>query len=217
MPGYRRSGIPRPSTIFAISSAITLLVLLAGLVVTNDTHALFAEGGPIEGMSAIFLGTSALWVSVDIVLQRRWRSWHIAVLLWAATMRELDMDKAYTTEGILQLRLYSGDAPILEKLIGGAIVGLLTWAGLRLLARNMPRFIRRLRRLRAQEWLLVLGLALIFLAKTIDGLGRKLAPLGIEISDRLGSFAGRAEEAMELIATILILQVVALIHARRRT
>lgn len=217
MPRSSRGGMPRPLTIFAISCATTVLVLLGGLVVTADTYALFAEGGPIEGMSAIFLLTAALWVSTDIIRQRRWQSWHLAVLLWGAGMRELDMDKAYTQSGVLSLRLYSGDAPIVQKLLGGAVLALLIWAGLRMLARNLPGFLRRLRRFRAQEWLLVLGVGLILFAKTIDGLGRKLAPWGIDISQATSDFAGRSEEAMELVATILILQVVALFHARRRS
>lgn len=216
MPGDAPSGKPTPVSLFAFSCGVSLLALLGGLIVTPDIKALFSEGGPVETMSAIFLMAAALWVTVDILRQRRFRSWHLAVLLWAAAMRELDLDKAYTQSGILSLRLYSGDAPLAQKLIGGAILVLLIVAGLRLLARNLPVFLRRLRRFRAQEWLLVLGLALLIVAKTIDGLARKLAPMGIEVADWVSGFAGRAEESMELVAAMLILQVVALIDARRQ-
>lgn len=193
---------------------IALLVTLICLVFTNDVYALFHEGGPVEGMSAVFWFIAALWLTVHFVRSGQWRIWHTAFLLWAAGMRELDWDKAFTQEGVLQLRLYSGDAPLVQKAIGAAIVLLILVAVMRLLIRDLPGFLRRLRLLRANEWLMVLVVSLLFVAKTIDGLGRKLAPFGIEVTEWASGFAGRAEESMELFAAILILQVVALYAGR---
>ena len=87
---------------------------------------------------------------------------------------------------------------------------LLVWAGLRLLRRNLPDWLRALRGGDVSAWLLLATLGLYGMAKTLDGLGRKLAPWGIEISDWANRTAGRSEEAMELLGAILILQVVGL-------
>lgn len=210
MTALLRQITPSTGAVFGLSCMIALLVVLTSLVFTNDTYALFREGGPIEGMSAAFWFVAALWLSVYLIRQRRGALWHLAVLLWAAGMRELDMDKAYTQDGILQLRLYSGDAPALQKLIGAAIVLLILTAAIRLLIRDLPGFLRRIPALRANEWLVILIIELLFISKSIDGLGRKLAPFGVEISDWTSDFAGRAEEAMELFAAIFVLQVVVL-------
>jgi hypothetical protein len=194
---------------------IASLVTLICLIFTDDVYALFHEGGPVEGMSAAFWFVAALWLTVHFVRSSQWRMWHAAVLLCAAGMRELDWDKAFTQEGVLQLRLYSGDAPLVQKAIGAAIVVLILVAGMRLLTRDLPGFLRRLPLMRADEWLVVLVVSLLFVAKTIDGLGRKLAPFGIEVTEWVSGFAGHAEESMELFAALLILQVVAMYVGRK--
>lgn len=208
------SDSPSPATTFATSCGVTVLVLLCGVIATNDAQTLFAEGGPIESLSAFFLMVAALWVSVEIATRRRACLWHIAVLLWAATLRELDLDKAFTQSGILSLRLYSGDAPVIQKLVGAGVLALLLLAGMRLISRNLSEFVANLPKLRSQEWVLALGIVLLSIAKILDGLGRKLAFWGVEISRWLGTMASRIEESLEMLAALLILQVVALYRVR---
>lgn len=199
-----------PLLLFALSCALALGWLLAGMVTAETVTDIFSESGPIEQTSALFLILSALVLSADMLWRRDWGRWHLAVLVLAAGLRELDWDKAFTDSGILQLRLYSGDGPLSHKIAGAAIVILLVWAGLRLLRRNLPDWLRALRRADVWAWLMLAALGLYGLAKTLDGLGRKLAPWGIEISDWANRTAGRSEEAMELFGAILILQVVGL-------
>jgi len=204
-----------PVLLFALSCAMALGWLMAGMVTADTVTDIFTESGPIEQTSALFLLLAALALVVDILRRRDWGRWHLAVLVLAAGLRELDWDKAFTDSGILQLRLYSGDAPLLHKIIGSVVVILLVWAGLRLLRRNLPDWLRALRGSDVWAWLLLAALGLYGVAKTLDGLGRKLTPLGIEISDWANRTAGRSEEAMELLGAILILQVVGLSLIRR--
>ncbi|QBX35553.1 hypothetical protein E4191_13250 [Paracoccus liaowanqingii] len=204
-----------PLLLFALSCALALGWLMVGMVTAETVTDIFAESGPIEQTSALFLLLSALALGVEMVRRRDWGRWHLAVLVLAAGLRELDWDKAFTGSGILQLRLYSGDGPLAHKIAGAAVVILLVWAGLRLLRRNLPDWLRALRGRDVWAWLMLAALALYGVAKSLDGLGRKLAPWGIEISDWANRTAGRSEEAMELFGAILILQVVGLSLIRR--
>lgn len=199
---------PDPLLVLAATCMTTLVVLMAGLVLSHTPKEVFAESGPIERLSAAYLILSALLLAT----LRGAGRWHQVVLLGAAGLRELDWDKAFTDSGVLQLRLYSGDAPLVQKAVGLLVLAVLITAGIRLLRRDLGPWLRGLRDGQLRAWMIVLILALHAVAKSLDGLGRKLAPWGVELADWTNKVAGRSEEALELIAAILILQVVVLIR-----
>ena len=203
---------PDPRLTLAATCMITLVVLMAGLVLSHTPKEVFAESGPIERLSAAYLILSALLLAT----LRGAGRWHQVVLLGAAGLRELDWDKAFTDSGVLQLRLYSGDAPLVQKVVGLMVLAVLITAGIRLLRRDLVPWLRGLRAGQMLAWTIALILALHAVAKSLDGLGRKLAPWGIELADWTNKVAGRSEEALELIAAILILQAVVLIGNNRQ-
>lgn len=196
-----------PVLMFALSCALALGWLLVTLVSVDTMDQVFAESGPIEGASALMLFLGAMVLAADIVRRGAWGRWHLVVLVMAAGLRELDWDKAFTDRGILSLGLYSGDAALGQKIGGAVVVAVLVWAGLRLLRRDLGPWLADLRQARLGAWLMLAALGLYAVAKTLDGLGRKLAPWGIEISDWANRTAGRSEEGMELLGAILIQQV----------
>ncbi|MFN4128983.1 MAG: hypothetical protein ACK4GC_04095 [Paracoccaceae bacterium] len=206
-----------PVLLFALSCALALGWLLAGLVSVDTTDQVFAESGPVESASALFLILGALALTVDIFRRRDIGRWHLAVLVLAAGLRELDWDKAFTESGMLSLQLYSGAAPWGQKIAGALVVALLVWAGLRLLRQNLVPWLAGLRGGQVWAWLMASALLLYGVAKTLDGLGRKLAPWGIELSDWANRAGSRSEEGMELLGAILILQVVGLSLLRERS
>lgn len=199
---------PDPLLVLAATCMTTLVALMAGLVLSHTPKEVFAESGPIERLSAAYLILSALLLATLHGAGR----WHQVVLLGAAGLRELDWDKAFTDSGVLQLRLYSGDAPLVQKAVGLLVLAVLITAGIRLLRRDLGPWLRGLRDGQLRAWMIALILALHAVAKSLDGLGRKLAPWGVELADWTNKVAGRSEEALELIAAILILQVVVLIR-----
>jgi hypothetical protein len=201
-----------PLIVFALACLSALVLVMAGLVTAITPKDVFAESGPIERLSAIYLIGTAIWLGVIADLSR----WHQVVLLAAAGLRELDWDKAFTDSGVLQLRLYSGDAVWGQKLAGLVVLAVLIAAGLRLLGRDFMPWLRSLRAGDVAAWLVAGCFGLHIVAKTLDGLGRKLQPFGINLSDWTNTVAGRAEEALELVAAILILQAVAVIWSRKR-
>lgn len=209
-----------PDLFVLLLALLPVLILgwpLAELIRLEDVERLFSESGPIERSSALCLIAAALLLAGDMTVRRTWNDWHMATLALAAGLRELDWDKAFTDSGILSLRLYSGAAPLGQKVLGGLVVALLVWAGLRLLRRTLRPWMNSLREGQAGAWMVALAMALQVVAKTLDGLGRKLAAWGIDLVEKTTAAASRAEEVLELFGAVLILQAVATHLAQRRT
>ncbi|MDN5569559.1 MAG: hypothetical protein L0G27_12580, partial [Paracoccus sp. (in: a-proteobacteria)] len=114
MPYFLPHRLSHPVFIFGLACFTALVALMAGLVTAQAPKDIFAETGPIERLSAAYLIAGALWLGVMSTVSR----WHQVVLVVAAGLRELDWDKAFTESGVLSLRLYSGDAPLMQKVVG---------------------------------------------------------------------------------------------------
>lgn len=209
------SGPMRPPSFYlSWVLALTLGALIVDLVLSSSITEVFKESHSIEGMSALLLVLAAgMWFGFG-AHRHDHRDWHIPVILILMAMRELDFDKAFTTEGVLQLRLYSGAAPLWEKAIGAFFVLLILLCGLRLAWFNLPRWFRGLRGADATSWLVGASGLLLIVAKSLDGIDRKLAPFGISFSRDFVTQSGRFEELMEMVMAILLVQAV-IYYARR--
>lgn len=216
IPASSRTGpLGDPVVVLILSCTAVLGWLIIAWVASNDIADIFAESGPVEMASAAFLMLAAGALFRDMGRRRAWGDWHLAVLALAAGLRELDWDKAFTDSGVLSLRLYSGTAPAGQKMAGGLVLILLVWAGLRLLRRDLVPWWHALQRGTLSLWLMLAVSGLYAAAKLLDGLGRKLASWGIELSEQASRAAGLAEEGLELAGAMLVLQAVALRQAGR--
>ncbi len=189
--------------------AATLLFLGVDLSLHESTAVIFKEGHTIEVMSAVLLASAAVFWWGFGADDMEGRQWHIPVILLLMAMREMDFDKRFTSEGVMQLRLYSGDSPLWEKVIGLAVIALILVCGWRLMTITLPRFWAGLRAGLPASWLAGLAVVLVVVAKTLDGLDRKLAGFGITISPELGTLTGRLEELLELVAYMMLVQALA--------
>lgn len=207
MPKTLRKRLLDPALFLAFCCALAAGWLLVGLASVTTIDQVFAESGPIETASASFLILCAVVLSGDIIQGRLPRRWHLVVLTLAAGLRELDWDKAFTDSGIVSLRLYSGTAPLGQKIAGTAVLVLLVVAVVRLLCRDLGPWLSGLRAGRLWSWLLAASLAIYAVAKAMDGLDRKLLSWGVELSALTARTAVRLEEGLELFAAILVLQV----------
>ena len=205
---------------FVLFSSLLLVLVIGWLTATrlptDMIDQAFTEGGPVEAGSVVFLCLAFLILAVDMVRSERWARWHIGLLTAALALRELDMDKALTQHGILSARLYSGSAPLEQKIAGALAIAVLVWASLRLLRRDFLPWVAALARKESWAWLSFTAFALYCVAKTLDGAARKLATWGIALSDDHSRLTSLAEEGMELVAAIVLLLSV-LAWQRRRT
>lgn len=195
----------RPACTLSLMLGVTLVFLGSDLLMHEFVSEIFKEGHSVEAMSVVILIAAAAfwWIGHRNLTGSEW---HVPVILILMALRELDFDKRFTSEGVLQLRLYTGSSPLWEKAVGLAVVVLILVCGWRLARISLPRCWRGLLRGANWAWLMAAGAALIVIAKALDGLDRKLAPWGIAVDPVTAMRADRIEEILELAAYIMLAQ-----------
>jgi len=187
------------------------LFSLAAFVVylgPNEAKFLLGEAGPIESASALgyFLCVAYMLLRGGKYFWKRYA--YIVALVTLFGFRELDFDKRFTTMGILKSRFYlSAEVPLLEKLIGLIVIGLLLWAVINIVKNHLTSTIGGLATLNEGAVGLVMIFALLVVSKSIDGLANKLKPFGIEMNQQDIFLASSVEEVIELGIPILMIVV----------
>lgn len=185
-----------------------LLLVFRDIISLIPTEDFYHEGRSIELSSAMLLFLAAvLWLGLRPDGGDR-RNWHIPVIVILMALRELDFDKSLTAEGVLQLRLYTGDAPVLHKLVGAGVVVLILVCAWRLLRYNFKPWLQGLAEFRPTSWLVLLAGSFLVVAKSMDGFDRKLAGFGLTFEPELVRALGRSEELLELVMCMAIIQAV---------
>lgn len=192
----------------AFSLCVVGLVLLSALLLLldrNTAEALKAEGGIIETASAAGYFITAAWLFYRGGLQFVLKYSYFVILIVLFGLREMDLDKAFTTMGIFKSRFYiSPEVPLWEKAVGGFFILLLLWILYALVSKHLMQLLRGLRKLSVESVGAVLTIGLLVFAKGIDGLPRKLGSIGIESSETMTYRFGVIEEVFELGIPILI-------------
>lgn len=177
-------------------------------VATQET--LLAEGGFYESLSVVGYGlciAALIWTLRGAVL----RVWYLPLVLAVMAARELDLDKSLFTRGLFKARQYTGDdVPLGERLIAALILAIIICAILLTLWRHVRPFLAALFQGRAWAGAVLLGIGFTILYKLLDGIARKLAPLGIEISADAERTAFVVEEIGELGIPVMFLAAILL-------
>lgn len=194
-----------------LAAGLALAIIGVDLARTGLSPELTREGGGIETATAvlyIFCAMTFIRMAGPVIARR---NWEIPLLFLFMAGRELDFDKRFTTLGIFKSRLYLSDtAPVYERLIGVAVLALLAYALYRLIRHHGADFVDGLRRFAPSQWAVACGIAVMAGSKTIDGLGRKLMPLGIELEDATNAELGMIEEVVELAIPLLFIAAMCL-------
>ncbi|MFP4445734.1 MAG: hypothetical protein ACLFPD_05760 [Desulfosudaceae bacterium] len=191
------------------------LAVVIGLLLAADpgvTAAWIRENGPVETLSAAGYGLALVLFAV---LRRGVKSypWFLLMLL-AMGLRELDFHARWTTMTTTSTRFYvSPDVPLLEKIIALTVLAVLLYGFFRLIRSHGAGLMSGLRAGRPVEVGFLLGVALAVVAKLLDGLSRKMAGLGIIMSEASIDAAECVEEVLEL--GIPLMFIVAIIIAAR--
>jgi hypothetical protein len=204
--------------IAGLCTAVSLAATVALLVGLRGAAGMMGEDGPVEIASAFLYAAAAGTLVLSAPMGWLRNAWHLPLSFVFATARELDLHKAFTTEGILQLRLYSGPAPLMEKAVGLALVALILWTAGRLARRGLGPLLSGIRGRQGWAWLAAAGLSAIGGAKVLlDGFGRKLGDIGIAVSGDLDLQMSHLEEWIELVGGIaLLLAVLLWVRAKQR-
>ena len=190
------------------------LVLIAELTSPETSEALFQEGGLVENLSAVGYFVAFILLIFRMAKQKSVTPWSLATMLLCFGMRELDFDKRFTTMGIFKSRfLQSSEVPINEKIVGTLVIAALLTCIFFLLKTHFRPFITNLKRRDENTLIVFLALGLMVFSKSIDGLSRKLAGIGISTSSSIDQLACNIEESMELMVPILF--IVAILNTFR--
>lgn len=176
--------------------------------------ALLAESGWIESLTAFgFIAAAGML----LVLRRPTSTeWWGPVLLIACALRELEMHRRFTTMSILKSRFYLSDGvPLGEKLAGLLVLCLLALGCCRLLWYHRLSFWHGLKTGSLAAGCVASAVFVLVLSQSIDGVARKLAPWGVELSDIQVRIWGAFEEIIE--CAIPLLLMTATLAARRST
>jgi len=196
---------------------VAILVLVAVVLIFVRDQSLMSEDGPIEILSA---AGYVVCIALMFRLRHLVSILPFVVTLLAMGLRELDMDKRPFTEGLLKSRQYIGDTvgPV-ERIVSLVILLGIIAAVVTLIYRHGRTFLAALKRANGAALCVAGAIGLVVVSKSLDGLGRKLEPLGITITEAQNTYAGMIEETLELgiplMLGIAILAVpVALVQAR---
>jgi len=159
-----------------------LLVCLSLSILGRDASFLVEEGGAVESATVLLYTISAVAMMMNRRAHPLFGRLLCPFLIVAAALRELDFHQRFTTMGIFKSRFwFSPDVPVVEKLIAWIVILSIIAAAaacLRFYWRSLAGG------LQARDTKVVgvfVGIGLAVVAKTLDGLPRKLEKLGISI------------------------------------
>ncbi|CAD7043825.1 hypothetical protein REJC140_03742 [Pseudorhizobium endolithicum] len=204
----------RPWHLLALALAGAAALIGLDIWTQGFGSGLVRETGGIEMASALLYAYAAitwLWTRPG----DSWKtSWELPAIMFLMMGRELDLDKKLTSIGVLRSDLYLTDmAPIMERIFGVIALVFVAIVAFRVIASNGRAFIDGLQRWKAWAWALVVGIGFAVLSKSVDGIGRKLAPFGITLEQHTSLLMVILEELLELgVPVMFIVAVIASIR-----
>lgn len=198
------SGIATPRGALIGCSAVLAAALALDLLIAPRSS-ITREGGPVELCSAGFylLALAALCARSPVG-----RAWPGMIALLAMFLRELDADKRFTDEGLLSTKIFVYDIPVWQKLLAAGVLAVLLVAAGALIWRGAARLFRGLAERRTWSIYFASAVVLAVVSKSVDGLGRKLAPFGLRVPENVNARAGQMEEVMEIGIPVLLLMAI---------
>ena len=186
-----------------VSIAFSFLLWLAILLSPPDiAKEIVQEHGIVESLSA-FLWTLSVLVIVASRIGKG--GYSLASLPLFCAMRELDMHKTFTTDSVLKLRYWTGDAaPVLEKTIAAIVLAVFLYAMISAIIKYQRAFFAEMRQYSPIAVAVVSALGYIFVSKIFfDGFTRKFGDF-VDVAPPATFWILVAEEVMELTAASLV-------------
>ncbi|MPV86983.1 hypothetical protein [Ostreibacterium oceani] len=193
------------SVIGVVTLLLVLLIVISMVLGLHQEAGWIGENGIIETLSAsgYFVCVLLMFVKGRWAYIKRYHYWLLLMVFFA--LRELDFDKQFTSAGILSSKLYvNASVPMLEKLIGLLVIGLLIFCLVAIIKHHMSTFYSAVKQgeFMALGGLFVVGL-LVF-SKILDGLTRNLADIGVIVSQQTAQLIELTEETTEFFIPMMI-------------
>ena len=201
----RRRLLAPPALLLLFLIAVATAVSLCPPAVAQ---AIVREHGPVESLTVAGYLAIAVWLLAargeagDAPAFARTAAFAVALL----AARELDLDKAFTTDGVLETRFYLGtQASLAEKAVAALVVVVCLSIPLRLRC-HVPAWLMDLRARRAAyAHTLAVALAMLPTTKLLDATPRLLRDdLGLLLPAEIKARVGIVEEVLELGIPLLL-------------
>ena len=109
--------------------------------------------------------------------------WYLVTFIVLLLLREADLHVRFTESSIFGSRLYfQTDTSILTIVLGTAIILLVLCVLFLTMTLHFRDFVRQVFRRVASAWFIALALFLAILARSVDGVKRKLAMIHVDVS-----------------------------------
>lgn len=208
--------------LWAYGGVLAFLFLFFVHVVAMDPESermLLKENGPVELLSALLHFACFGLFLVEGRLAFFKRHYYLVLLPLLFGLRELDFHKRFTTMDLFKSRFYMSPAvPFQEKMIGVVVLLGILFLVFMLCKNHIVRWGAGLRARDTVAWGVLLTIALMGGSKTLDGLQRKMASMGWQLSDTLARHSTSLEEILELgLPLMMIVTVLTHFHLRRET
>jgi len=181
---------------------IILIIAVVGflqLLGTDEQQYLLKEGGLFETLTVLGYLVCLILIYIYWTWQKVTAQWYFSALIILFALRELDYDKIYFTVGLLKARQYTGDLVPLPELVLSVliIIGILTVLTF-IIVKETRSFLVGLATYKLSSLAIMVSFILVFLTKTLDGLPRKLATLGFDVTPPLQQLIFACEEVGEM-------------------
>jgi hypothetical protein len=212
----------RPLRYFWLQSLLLLSLgaIIAYYLQIDDaiTRHAAREGGLIDLTSALGY---LICAGLMLVLGGRHVIKHHYPLIISVTLlglRELDFDKRYSTLGLFKSATFrSPDVSLLEKAITLAIVLLVIWLFITLISKYLKPLLARAVEFNMVALSVACAGGLLVVARTLDGIARKLGDIGISVRMHTEVHTTIIEEVFELGAPYsLTIALFCYLHVYRR-
>lgn len=189
---------------------ILALVGVAEWAEPETKAAVFEEMGLVENMSAAGYFIGFVLLLVFMILKKNPTAWSLAVAMLCLCFRELDFHKHFTTMSILKSRfLTSPEVPADERFVGILVIIMLLVCVFFVLKNYLKPFLLGLRKRTPVAFSVFFAGGCLVVSKSLDGIARKLEPLGIMTTEGVKDFCSVLEESLETAAPYLLVLAIA--------
>lgn len=214
-PMNQKVGLLHIVLVFSFLSLLTLISIWSLSWGDNAYQIVLSEGGLVETVSAMgyFICIGFLLYIAGIASVKHY--WYVYLIFLAMGLRELDFDKRFTETGIFKSKfLLANDVGVIEKILGFLVIMLIFYSVYALATRHLRGFFKDLVALKLKSFVVLQVFGLIVVAKTLDGLARKLSSFDVYIDASSNILASRLEEMLELGIPITLMYAIYLYFSK---
>ena len=185
---------------------ITVVFILSYVFKIYEHPFWIDEGGVIETLSAIGYFVCALLMLTKGGWEyiKKYHYFFLAVIFFG--LRELDFDKKFTTMGVFKSKFYVSDSvPGIEKLVGLLVILIVLYLVFSIIRHHAKGFFTQIKNISPVHIGILTIIVFLIVAKTLDGIARKLRDFNVHIDEQASEYFLVAEEVLELGVSLMVI------------